>query len=43
VERFDGKNPLVRSRSRWEKILNCIFKKWDEGMDWVNLVQGREK
>ena len=20
-------------------ILNCIFKKWDAGMDWIHLAQ----
>jgi len=22
-------------------ILRCIFRKWDGGMDWIELVQGR--
>jgi hypothetical protein len=22
-------------------ILKCIFKKWDEGLDWIVLAQGR--
>ena len=24
-------------------ILICIFKKWDGGMDWVDLAQNRDK
>jgi hypothetical protein len=24
-------------------ILTCIFKKWDEGMDWIDLAQDRVK
>jgi hypothetical protein len=23
-------------------ILNWIFKKWDEGMDWIELAQDRD-
>jgi hypothetical protein len=23
-------------------ILNCIFKKWDGGMDWIELAQDRD-
>jgi hypothetical protein len=41
--RLDGKRSLVRSRSRWGTILNRIFKKWDEGMDWINLARDRER
>ena len=22
-------------------VLNLFFKKWDEGMDWIDLAQGR--
>jgi hypothetical protein len=24
-------------------ILKCIFKKWDGGMDWINLAQDRDR
>jgi hypothetical protein len=23
-------------------ILNCIFKRWDRGMDWINLAQDKD-
>ena len=24
----------------WKIILNCVFKEWDVGMDWIDLAQG---
>jgi hypothetical protein len=27
----------------WRKILKCIFKKWDGGMDWIELAQDRAR
>jgi hypothetical protein len=24
-------------------ILKCIFKKWDGGMDWIELAQDRDR
>jgi hypothetical protein len=24
-------------------ILKCIFKKWDRGMDWINMAQDRDR
>ena len=26
----------------WKIVLKCVFKKWDEGMDWNNLAQDRD-
>ena len=31
----EGKGPLGRSRFRWEDNIEWIFKKWDEGTDWI--------
>jgi len=33
------KDPSVDGR----KILKLIFKKWDGGMDWIDLAQDRDK
>jgi hypothetical protein len=27
----------------WRIILKCIFKKWDGGIDWIELAQDRER
>ena len=24
-------------------ILRCVFRKWDGGMDWIDLAQGRDR
>ena len=38
----EGKTQLVRPRRRWEAILKRVFRKWDGGMDWIDLAQDRE-
>jgi hypothetical protein len=38
-----GRGPIGRPRRRWRIILKCIFKKWDGGMDWIDLTQGRDR
>jgi hypothetical protein len=38
VGRCEGKRPLVRPRRRWEDNVKWIFKKWDGGMDWIDLA-----
>jgi len=39
----EGKRPLGRPRRRWGEILKLIFKKWDEGIDWIDLTWARER
>ena len=41
--RPEEKRPLGKPRRRWEDILKWIFKKWNGGMDWVDLAQYRDK
>ena len=44
VGRPEGRRPLERPRRRWEdKIKIWIFKKWDGGMNWIDLAQDRDK
>jgi len=43
VGRPDVKRPLARMRRRWEKILKWMLKKWDGGMDWVDLALDRDR
>jgi hypothetical protein len=38
----EGKTQLVRPRRGWEVILKWVFRKWNGGMDWIDLVQDRE-
>jgi hypothetical protein len=45
VGRHDRNRPLGRRKHRWEVILKCIFKKWDEGggMNWIDMSQERDR
>jgi hypothetical protein len=43
VGQLEGKGPLGRPRRRWRIILRCIYKKWDAGMDWIDLARNRDK
>jgi hypothetical protein len=43
VGRPEGRRPLGRLRRRWEDNTKWIFKKWDGGMDWIELVQHRDR
>jgi hypothetical protein len=40
----EGKRPLGRHRHRWEFNMNLDLQevKW-EGMDWIDLAQGRDR
>jgi hypothetical protein len=41
--RPEGRRPLGRSRRRWEDNIKMDFKKWDGGMDWIELAQDRDR
>jgi hypothetical protein len=43
VGRSEGRRPLGRPRHRWRIILKRIFKKWDGGMDWIDMAQDRDR
>jgi hypothetical protein len=43
VGKSEGKKPLGRPRPRWEDNIKWIFKKWDKGMDWIDLAQYRDR
>jgi hypothetical protein len=45
VGRREGRGPFGRPRRSVDEkiILKWFFKKWDGGMDWINLVQNRER
>jgi len=38
-ERDHSEDPGVEGRT----ILRCIFRKWDGGMDWIELAQDRHR
>jgi hypothetical protein len=40
VGRPEGRRQLGRPRRRW-MILNWFFKRWDGGMNWIELAQNR--
>jgi hypothetical protein len=42
VGKSEGKRPLGRPGRRWEDNIKWILKKWNGGMDWVDVVQNRE-
>jgi transposase len=43
VGKPEGRRPLGRPRLDGRIILKYIFKKWDEGMDWIELAQDRDR
>jgi hypothetical protein len=43
VVRPEGRRTLGRSRRRWEIILNWIFKKGNEDLDWIELAESRDR
>jgi hypothetical protein len=32
-----------RPKRRWEDTTKSTFKKWDGGMDWIELAQDRDR
>ena len=38
-----GKMALGRQRRRWKDNFKWLFKKWDGGMDWINLALDRDR
>jgi len=38
----EGKNLLGRRRHIWDDNIEKIFKKWDGGVDWTDLVEDRK-
>jgi len=43
VGKTEGKKPLVRPGVDGKIILRWIFRKWDGGMDWIDLAQDRDR
>jgi len=43
VGKAEGKKLLRRPRRRWENNIKWIFRKWDGGMDWIELAQDRDR
>jgi hypothetical protein len=43
VGKSEGKRPLGRPRCRWEDKLRWIFRKWDGGIEWIDLARDRDR
>jgi hypothetical protein len=43
VGRTDGRRPLGRPTCRGMIILKYILKKWDGGMEWIDMAQDRDR
>ena len=43
VGKPEGKRPLGRLRRKWEDNIRYIFRKWDEGVNWIDLAQDRDR
>jgi hypothetical protein len=43
VGRPEGRRPLGRPGHSLRIILKWIFKKWNGGMDWIELGENRDK
>ena len=42
VEKPERKRPLGRPKCRWKGNCKCIFRKWDAGVEWIDLAQNRD-
>jgi hypothetical protein len=36
---IEGNGPLGSTRHTWKDNVKMFFKKWGEGMDWIELAQ----
>jgi hypothetical protein len=43
VGRPQGRRPLARPRCRWEDIIKMDLQEVGRGMDWIELVQDRDR
>jgi hypothetical protein len=43
VGKLEGRNHLEDLGIDGRIILKCIFENWDEGLDWIDLVQDRDR
>jgi hypothetical protein len=43
VGKPEGKRPLEKSRSRWDNNIKWIIKKWNGGMDWMDLARDKDR
>jgi len=41
VGKPEGKGQLGRPRRSWEDNIKWIFKKWNGGIDWIDLARGK--
>ena len=41
VRKHDGGRPLGKRRRRWKANIEMIFKKWNEGVEWIDLAQDK--
>ena len=39
----EGKRLHGRLRRRWEDNIRRIFRKWDGGVNWIDLAQDRDR
>jgi hypothetical protein len=43
IRKPERKKPLGRTRRRWEDNVKWIFEKWYGGIDWIEIVQDRDR
>ena len=39
----EGRRPLGRAGRRWKNNIKWISKKWNVGMNWIDLAHDRDK
>jgi hypothetical protein len=39
----EERKPLGRPRHKWGIILKLMFRKWDWGVEWIDLAQVRDR